>query len=206
MFTGIIEERGTVIDIEFLPDQAARVAVAGSVTTSDAELGCSIAVDGVCLTVTDLRDDQFTADVMRETLVHTTLGDLKARDLVNLERAMRANDRLGGHLVSGHVDAVGEIVERTASQHWEVVRISVPQHLAKQVAHKGSVAVDGVSLTVSAVGEDPDGSHWFEVSLIPATLSATGLGQKPAGDKVNLETDVLAKYVERLLKLEGRQP
>ena len=144
--------------------------------------------------------DRFSADVMRETLQHTTLGSRKPGDHVNLERALRATDRLGGNLVSGHVDAVGEVIARTPSQNWEVIRIGLPDQLARQVAHKGSVAVDGVSLTVAGVGQQADGAHWFEVSLIPTTLDATGLGTKQPGEQVNLETDVLAKYVERLLE------
>lgn len=206
MFTGIIEELGSLLAFQPGPDDSARIAVRGPLATSDAKLGDSIAVNGVCLTVTELAGDSFEADVMRETLVHTTLGSLPAGAAVNLERAMRSDSRFGGHIVSGHVDSVGHVVGRDPAARWEVVRIGVDPAACAQIAVKGSVAVDGISLTVTAVDETPvdqAGSsglgHWFEVSLIPATLANTTLGSRPVGAAVNIETDVLAKYVQRLL-------
>ncbi|WP_298330128.1 riboflavin synthase, partial [Haloactinopolyspora sp.] len=165
---------------------------------SDAVHGASIAVDGVCLTVVDVDDDRFTVDVMRETFDRTTLGRREPGDRVNLERAVRASDRLGGHIVQGHVDGVGTVLSRTPGHRWDVVRIEAPPELMRYVAEKGSVAVDGVSLTVSAVATD-----WFEVSLIPTTLELTTLGRRRPGDVVNLEVDVVAKYVERLMAGTG---
>jgi riboflavin synthase len=193
VFTGIVEELGTVVAIEQLSD-AARLTVRGAVVTADAQHGASIAVNGVCLTVVDHDGDWFTADVMAETLSRSSLGDLRAGSPVNLERPVRLSDRLGGHLVQGHVDGVACIVARDAGEHWEVVRIELPAGLARYVVEKGSITVDGVSLTVSGVGLD-----WFEVSLIPTTLALTTLGRKSPGEPVNLEVDVVAKYVERLL-------
>jgi riboflavin synthase len=193
MFTGIVEELGEVIAIEHGVDSA-RIVVRAPRVTADAANGASIAVNGVCLTVVDLSDGAFTADVMRETLQRSSLGALSVGSPVNLERAVRASDRLGGHIVQGHVDGVGAVIGRTPGDRWEVVRILVPEELAKYVVEKGSVAVDGVSLTVSEAGDG-----WFEVSLIPTTLAATTLGRRALGDDVNLEVDVIAKYVERLM-------
>lgn len=192
MFTGIVEELGEVLAVD-VADDSARLAVQGQVVTSDAGHGASIAVNGVCLTVVDVRDATFTADVMLETLERSTLGGLKPGDPVNLERAVRPSDRLGGHIVQGHVDGVDEVQNRTPGEKWDIVRIGLPQRLARYVAEKGSIAVDGVSLTVSAVAAD-----WFEVSLIPTTLELTTLGLRKPGDWVNLEVDVIAKYIERL--------
>jgi riboflavin synthase len=192
MFTGIVEELGEVVALDVDGDSA-RLVVKAPLVTEDAERGASIAVNGVCLTVVDVRDDAFTADVMLETLERSTLGGLRAGERVNLERAVRASDRLGGHIVQGHVDGVDEIQSRTAGERWDVVRIGLPPKLARYVVEKGSIAVDGVSLTVSATGED-----WFEVSLIPTTLELTTLGLRKPGEWVNLEVDVIAKYVERL--------
>jgi riboflavin synthase len=200
MFTGIVEERGEVAAVTDLGD-AVRLSVRAHTVTADAAHGDSIAVDGCCLTVTDVDDGVFTADVMKESLDRTALGRLGTGSAVNLERAVRADGRLGGHLVQGHVDAVGTVVARTPSTHWEVVRVSVPVALARYLAPKGSVTVDGVSLTVVTVddadGRDRDAS--FTVSLVPTTLELTTLGRKSVGDPVNLEVDVIAKYVERLL-------
>ncbi|AGZ53501.1 riboflavin synthase [Mycobacterium kansasii] len=197
MFTGIVEELGEVIARDTLTD-AARLTIRGPVVTSDAGHGDSIAVNGVCLTVVEvLPDGQFTADVMAETLNRSSLGDLRVGSRVNLERAAALNSRLGGHIVQGHVDGTGEIVARTPSQHWEVVRIEVPATLARYIVEKGSITVDGISLTVSGLGAQP--RDWFEVSLIPTTRELTTLGSAPVGTRVNLEVDVLAKYVERLL-------
>ena len=191
MFTGIVEEVGTVVAVS--PD--VRLTVRGPLATSDARLGDSIAVSGVCLTVADLPGDgTFTADVMPESLRRTTLGGVRAGDAVNLERAVRADARLGGHVVQGHVDGVGTIVSRTAGPRWDDVVVRLSADLARYVAEKGSVAVSGVSLTVTDVGPDT-----FGVSLIPTTLEATTLGALGPGSTVNLEVDVIAKYVERLL-------
>jgi riboflavin synthase len=192
MFTGIVAELGEVIDTEHFND-AARITIRGSV--ADAVPGDSIAVNGVCLTVTAVMDGMFTADVMRETLDRSGLGELKPGAPVNLELSVRVSDRLGGHIVQGHVDATGRILSREPSEHWDVVRISLPASVARYVVEKGSIAVDGVSLTVSALGDD-----WFEVSLIPETLKRTTLGGRQPGEAVNLEADVIAKYVERLVQ------
>ena len=194
MFTGIVEELGEVVDVEQLAD-ASRLTVRGPVVTADAAHGDSIAVNGVCLTVVDNRDGAFTADVMAETLERSSLGALSVGSPVNLERAVRASDRLGGHVVQGHVDATGTLLSVTPDEHWTVVRVSLPGGLGRYVVEKGSITVDGVSLTVSALGAD-----WFEVSLIPTTLGRTTLGRKGPGDPVNLEVDVLAKHVEKLLQ------
>jgi riboflavin synthase len=199
MFTGIVEERGEVVAVD-RDAGAATVTVRGPRVTADAADGDSIAVNGVCLTVIAISGPTFTADVMAETLRRTTLGALAPGSPVNLERPLRLGGRLGGHLVQGHVDAVGAIVSRSPAQHWDVVRIALPPGLARYVVEKGSVAVDGVSLTVSAAGGGQDGEPpWFEVSLIPATLSGTTLGSAGPGSRVNLEVDVIGKYVERLL-------
>jgi riboflavin synthase len=194
VFTGIVEELGEVTAKEDLGDFA-RFAIRGPVVTSDARHGDSIAVNGVCLTVVDVRPDgTFTTDVMGETLNRTSLRVVGVGSRVNLERAAAVNGRLGGHIVQGHVDGTGHIIARTPAEHWQVVRIALPTSLARYVVEKGSITVDGVSLTVSAVGHD-----WFEVSLIPTTLESTTLGAAEVGSQVNLEVDILAKYVERLL-------
>jgi riboflavin synthase len=185
MFTGIVEELGSVVEVT-----DTRLVVRGPLVTSDAAYGASIAVNGCCLTVTDLSDDTFAADVMAETFKRTSLGALRAGDPVNLERPMKADGRFGGHVVQGHVDGVG-----TIESHVEgVVRVGIPEALARYVVEKGSVTLDGVSLTVVEAGD----SH-LTVSLIPATLELTTLGRKGPGDLLNVEVDVLAKYVERLL-------
>lgn len=197
MFTGIVEELGRVAAIEDQGD-AIRLGIGCELAVSDAKLGDSIAVNGVCLTVAEFDDEGFTADVMQESLDRTSLGGLAVGSPVNLERAVAAGARLGGHIVQGHVDGTGAIVSRTPGEHWEVVRISLPVELDRYVVEKGSIAVDGTSLTVSAVGGD-DGARWFEVSLIPTTLADTVLGTFDAGATVNLEVDVVAKYIEKLL-------
>lgn len=198
MFTGIVEEVGQVVAIS-RPGGAsgdARLTLHGPLVTSDVHRGDSICVSGVCLTVTDLPEaGVFTADVMPETLRRTSLGDLVPGSTVNLERAVRADARLGGHVVQGHVDGVGVIARRSPGPRWDEVEISIPVDLARYVAEKGSVTVSGVSLTVTSVGSDT-----FGVSLIPTTLSATTLGGLTVGSAVNIEVDVLAKYVERLLE------
>jgi riboflavin synthase len=201
VFTGIVEEVGTLVVREDAGDSAvlrirARKAVDG------VALGDSIAVNGVCLTVTGVEPEDdgtgvWSTDVMAETLRRSSLGAVGSGDRVNLERAVTVETRLGGHMVQGHVDGVGTVVSRTPGENWEVVRISVPADLARYVVEKGSITVDGVSLTVSALADRPE--PWFEVSLIPTTLRETTLGERAPGDRVNLEVDVIAKYVERLL-------
>ncbi len=206
MFTGIVEDLGEVEAVEHLGDSA-RIHVRSAVVTADTRPGDSIAVNGVCLTVTALLtgppgSDQsalpprrgFVADVMGETLKRSSLAAIAPGTKVNLERSVRLEDRLGGHLVQGHVDDTAAILHRAPHERWEVVRIGLPPGLARYVVHKGSITVDGISLTVSAIGGD-----WFEVSLIPETLSRTTLGVKEPGETVNLEVDVIAKYVEKLL-------
>jgi riboflavin synthase len=206
VFTGIVEEVGTLVVREDGADSAvlrirARKALEG------VALGDSIAVNGVCLTVTGVQPDGdgtgvWSTDVMAETLRRSSLGAVGTGDPVNLERAVTPQTRLGGHIVQGHVDGVGTVVSRTPGDDWEVVRIAVPADLSRYVVEKGSITVDGVSLTVSALSDDedaPDPEPWFEVSLIPTTLRETTLGERAPGDTVNLEVDVIAKYVERLL-------
>ncbi|MDH6539047.1 riboflavin synthase [Streptomyces lavendulae] len=193
MFTGIVEELGEVTAVEQLAE-ASRFRLRGPVVTEDAKHGDSIAVNGVCLTVVETADGEFTADVMQETLDRSSLGALTAGSRVNLERPMALGGRLGGHLVQGHVDGTGEILSRTPSEHWELVRIALPEKLSRYVVEKGSITVDGVSLTVVEAAADS-----FTISLIPTTLALTTLGIKQPGEPVNLEVDVLAKYVERLL-------
>lgn len=198
MFTGIVEELGEVTAVTELPDDAMRLEIYGPVVTADAGLGDSIAVNGVCLTVTDVGNATFTADIMRETMVRSSLGGVAPGAPVNLERPVTLSTRLGGHLVQGHVDGTGVVRSRQPSEHWEIVQIGLPRDLARYVVDKGSIAVDGVSLTVVETGEDDEG-QWFSVSLIPTTLSLTTLGSRQVGDQVNIEVDVLAKYVERLV-------
>ena len=193
MFTGIVEELGRVAALEH-GEASARLTVRGPLVTEDAVHGASISVNGVCLTVVATEAGEFTVDVMRETLVRSSLGSLQVGDPVNLERAMRADGRFGGHVVQAHVDGTATILEREPGDRWEVVRFTLPPELARYVVEKGSITVDGVSLTVAAVD-----AGTFSVSLIPTTLELTTLGHKEIGDPVNLEVDVLAKYVERLL-------
>jgi riboflavin synthase len=207
MFTGIVEDLGEVEAIESLGDFA-RIHVCSATVTDDARPGDSIAVNGVCLTVTQLLGHPprgFTADVMGETLARSSLAGVAPGTRVNLERSVRMADRLGGHLVQGHVDGTGTVISRDPQEHWEVVRISLPDSLARYVVHKGSIAVDGVSLTVSALNAASQGPPWFEVSLIPETLKRTTLGFRRPGELVNLEVDVMAKYVEKLLAAGGAQ-
>jgi riboflavin synthase len=203
VFTGIVEEMGTV-DVREDQSEAARFRIRAHRTLEGVALGDSISVNGVCLTVTDVEpaDDGgvWGTDVMAETLRRSSLGAARAGDPVNLERAVTAHTRLGGHLVQGHVDGVGTVLSRTPAERWEVVRIALPAALARYVVEKGSIAVDGVSLTVSAVSAAQLPDPWFEVSLIPTTLRETTLGHRAPGDPVNLEVDVIAKYVERLLE------
>jgi riboflavin synthase len=193
LFTGIVEELGELVGAEDL-GTAARFTLRGPVVTGDARHGDSIAVNGVCLTVVAVTGDTFTADVMKETLDRSSLGALGPGSPVNLERAATLSTRLGGHLVQGHVDGTGRILARVPDEHWEIVHVGLPAELARYVVEKGSITVDGVSLTVVSVGTDE-----FAVSLIPTTLGLTTLGKKDVGDPVNLEVDIVAKYVEKLV-------
>ncbi|HWM34045.1 MAG TPA: riboflavin synthase [Pseudolysinimonas sp.] len=192
MFTGIIEEQGEILAWERTGD-AGRLTVRGPVAVSDAKHGDSISVGGVCLTVVDQGPDWFTADVMGITIAMSTLGDARVGDRVNLERAAAVGDRIGGHIVQGHIDGTSTVLGVSPEDGWTVVRFSLDPEHAPLVARKGSIAVSGVSLTVSAVGDD-----WFEVSLIPETLGATTLGALSPGDRVNIETDILARHVLRM--------
>lgn len=204
MFTGIVAGTGTVIAVQpsahGTTEGTTRIRIQAGEIVQDLPVGGSLAVDGVCLTGGTDRpaDGVFEADVMGETLARTTLGELAAGAVVNLERCLPADGRLDGHVVQGHVDATGQIVARTNHSDWEVVRIGVPADLAALLAEKGAIAVDGVSLTVTAVSAPEATEHWFEIGLIPATLAATGLGTKTTGARVNLEADVMAKYAARL--------
>ena len=214
MFTGIVEELGRVVRLETVEDSA-RLTVEAPTVTQDVSLGDSVSVNGCCLTVTALHGSTFTADLMAETLTRTTLGSQAPGDPVNLERALRASDRLGGHIVQGHVDATAEVLDHHRGEHWDLLRIGLPQEIARYVAVKGSVALDGVSLTVvdvvdaSDVAPVPGAGASLSVGLIPETLRRTTLGTRRPGERVNLEVDVLAKYAERLLgartSQEGQQ-
>lgn len=210
MFSGLVETTGQVVTCDDLGD-AVRMRIAGGVVVTDAQLGDSIAVNGVCLTVAglDAAAGTFDADVMQESLDRSVLGDLVPGVRVNLERALRADARLGGHIMQGHVDGTSELLSRSTSEHWDILRFQLPKELAKYVVEKGSIAISGVSLTVSAVSEfstrvskDSDsagGAGWFEVSLIPTTLAETTLGELAVGQRVNLEVDIIGKYVEKLM-------
>ncbi len=199
MFTGIVEEVGTLVDRETQGDSAV-LRIRAQKVLEDVALGDSISVNGVCLTVTSVEDGVWSTDVMAETLRRSSLDDVAAGDPVNLERAVTAHTRLGGHIVQGHVDGVGTVLARTPGEHWEVVRIGLPAGLARYVVEKGSITVDGVSLTVSGLSSATDPEPWLEVSLIPTTLRETTLGARASGNPVNLEVDVIAKHVERLLE------
>ena len=214
MFTGIVEELGRVVRLETVEDSA-RLTVEAPTVTQDVSLGDSVSVNGCCLTVTAVHGSTFTADLMAETLTRTTLGSQAPGDPVNLERALRASDRLGGHIVQGHVDATAEVLDHHRGEHWDLLRIGLPQEIARYVAVKGSVALDGVSLTVvnvvdaSHVAPVPGAGASLSVGLIPETLRRTTLGTRRPGERVNLEVDVMAKYAERLLgarpSQEGQQ-
>jgi riboflavin synthase len=201
MFTGIIEEVGEITHVARSED-AARITVRGPLAVTDVRHGDSISVSGVCLTVIDSTGQTFTADVMAETLAMSTLDGVQAGRTVNLERAAQVGERLGGHIVQGHIDGTSTILATTEGSAWRVLRLSLSSELAPLVARKGSIAVDGVSLTVSAIGGDLN-DGWFEVSLIPETLTATTLGDRVVGDQANIETDILARHVERMLSLAG---
>ena len=217
MFTGIVEELGRVVRLETVEDSA-RLTVEAPTVTQDVNLGDSVSVNGCCLTVTAVNGSTFTADLMAETLTRTTLGSQAPGDPVNLERALRASDRLGGHIVQGHVDATAEVLDHHHGEHWDLLRIGLPQEIARYVAVKGSVALDGVSLTVVDVVDAPSTLDVAPVpsagaslsgGLLPETLRRTTLGTRRPGERVNLEVDVLAKYAERLLgarpSQEGQQ-
>jgi riboflavin synthase len=195
VFTGIIEELGEVVGVQSQDDSAVLV-VRASLVANDVPHGASVAVNGVCLTVVGTAGARLSFDVMAETLKRSVIGSLRPGERVNLERAVRADGRLDGHIVQGHVDGTGVLISRTPGEAWDLVRFGMPVELARYVAEKGSIAVDGISLTVTAVSND-----WFEVGLIPETLRATTLGVKQPGDPVNLEVDVLAKYVARLAEV-----
>ncbi|MDO5031527.1 riboflavin synthase [Corynebacterium sp.] len=197
MFTGLVEEVGAVESLEPQAD-AIRLGIRATTVLEETQLGDSIAVNGVCLTVAELGESSFIADVMQESLCRSALGELEVGHPVNLERALLPSTRLGGHIMQGHVDGTGALVSRTPSEHWEVLRFSLPEELERYVVEKGSIAVSGTSLTVSALGRDAAGA-WFEVSLIPTTLRDTIFGGLALGAAVNIEVDVLAKYVEKML-------
>ena len=212
MFTGIVEELGRVVRLETVED-CARLTIEAPTVTQDASLGDSISVNGCCLTVAAMHGSAFTADLMAETLTRTTLGSQVPGDPVNLERALRATDRLGGHIVQGHVDTTAEVLGRHHGEHWDLLRIGLPREIAHYIAVKGSVALDGVSLTVVDVDDVNEARHdaapdvsptlgagaSLSVGLIPETLRRTTLGTRRPGERVNLEVDVMAKYAERLL-------
>jgi riboflavin synthase len=202
MFTGIIEELGEVLSLE-RNGQAWRLTVRGPLAVSDASHGDSIAVDGLCLTVVEQTTDAFTADVMQISVDMSTLGDRRPGDRVNLERAAAVGDRLGGHIVQGHIDGTAEVLSIVEGDGQRTVRISLDAEHAHLVVRKGSITVDGVSLTASAVSDPADAQQWFEVSLIPETLASTTLGFRGVGDRVNIETDIVARHVERMLQREA---
>ncbi|MGO3885054.1 MAG: riboflavin synthase [Mycetocola sp.] len=204
MFTGIIEEIGTITAISHSPD-AARFTVRGPLVVSDAHHGDSISVSGVCLTVIEQTDDSFTADVMAQSLATSTFSDAQVGQPVNLERAARVDSRLGGHIVQGHIDGTAELLARTDGDAWRVLRFSLDADNARLVTAKGSITVNGVSLTVSGISDADQDTQWFEVSLIPETLTATTLGGLTVGSHVNIETDILARHVERLIALNAKE-
>lgn len=204
MFTGIIEETGTITAIEHTGD-AARFTVRGPLAVTGAAHGDSISVSGVCLTVVDQTPDSFTADVMAQTLAMSTLSGADVGRRVNLERAAQVGDRLGGHIVQGHIDGTSQLLSITDGSAWRVLRFSLDDKHAPLVVDKGSIAIDGVSLTVSAVSDPAEPAQWFEVSLIPETLAATTLGERVVGDTVNIETDILARHMERMLAITTRR-
>ncbi|PDP88822.1 riboflavin synthase [Glycomyces fuscus] len=208
MFTGIVEELGEVVSIEAAgtTGEAALLTVRGPLVSSDAGRGDSIAVNGVCLTVVGRGEGTFTADVMKESLDRSNLGGLGPGSPVNLERAARADGRLGGHIVQGHVDGTTALVSRNPGDNWDVLRFGLPADLSPYVVEKGSITVDGTSLTVSAVSEPGAEQEFFEVSLIPETLGATTLGGLATGATVNIEVDVIAKYVERITAVAAVRP
>ena len=199
MFTGIVEELGTISGVETLNDSI-RMRVSGKLVRSDLSQGDSVSVNGTCLTAAELTEDGFVADVMLETLNRTSLSGIAEGDKVNLERAMSGAGRFGGHVVQGHVDGVGEIISREPSANWEVVKVRIPSDLTKYVVHKGSITFDGISLTVNDISGDV-----VSLSLIPETLRLTTLGQKGVGAKLNVEADILAKHIEKLIEARSQK-
>ena len=198
MFTGIIEELGTVESVEVLPDSI-RLGIKGELVRQDLSQGESVSVNGVCLTAAEITADGFIADVMLETLNRSSLSGISQGESVNLERAMSGDGRFGGHVVQGHVDGVAEIVSREPSANWEVVKVKIPAELSKYVVHKGSITFDGVSLTVNDISDNT-----VSLSLIPETLRLTTLGTKQVGDKLNVEADILAKHIEKLIEARSQ--
>jgi riboflavin synthase len=198
MFTGIIEELGTVASVEVLPDSI-RLAIKGDLVRQDLSQGESISVNGVCLTAAEITSDGFIADVMLETLNRSSLSGISQGESVNLERAMSGAGRFGGHVVQGHVDGVAEIISREPSANWEVVKVKIPAEISKYVVHKGSITLDGVSLTVNDISDNT-----VSLSLIPETLRLTTLGTKQVGDKLNVEADILAKHIEKLIEARSQ--
>jgi riboflavin synthase len=198
MFTGIIEELGTVASVEVL-DDSIRLGIKGTLVREDLAQGESVSVNGVCLTAAQVTPEGFIADVMLETLNRSSLSGIAEGERVNLERAMSGAGRFGGHVVQGHVDGVAEIISREPSANWEVVKVRIPSDLAKYVVHKGSITFDGVSLTVNDISGDV-----VSLSLIPETLRLTTLGTKQAGDKLNVEADILAKHIEKLIEARSQ--
>lgn len=205
MFTGLIEEVGEIVAVDSVGD-ARRLTIRGPIVTSDAAHGDSIQVSGVCLTVVDLADGAFTADVMEQSIRMSTLGELRPGDRVNLERAARVDSRLGGHIVQGHVDGTAQLQSITPHDNWKTLRFALDPALAPLLVDKGSVTLAGVSLTISSISEVGEPEPWFEVSLIPETLAATTLGLLTPGDRVNLETDILARHVQRMLRFGDPTP
>lgn len=204
MFTGLIEEIGEIVALEPVGDSI-RLTITGPKVTSDANHGDSIQVSGVCLTVVEQGETEsgagtFSADVMAQSIKMSTLGDLAVGDKVNLERAARVDSRLGGHIVQGHVDGTVELLSITEGEAWRVLRFTLPKNLAPLLVDKGSVTLAGVSLTVSTISDETETEQWFEVSLIPETLRATTLGELTPGERVNLETDILARHLQRMMR------
>ena len=198
MFTGIIEELGTVASVEVLEDSI-RLGIKGTLVREDLAQGESVSVNGVCLTAAEVTPEGFLADVMLETLNRSSLSGIAEGERVNLERAMSGAGRFGGHVVQGHVDGVAEIISREPSANWEVVKVRIPSELTKYVVHKGSITFDGVSLTVNDISGDV-----VSLSLIPETLRLTTLGAKQVGDKLNVEADILAKHIEKLIEARSQ--
>lgn len=205
MFTGIIQTRGTITDISQTSDDTLAMTIRAPKVLTDVSRGDSIAIDGVCLTVTDFNDETFTADVMVQTLNLTSLGTKSSGDEVNVEPAMAVTDRFGGHIVQGHVEAVGTVVEIEPDDKWTRMRISLPEHLAPYLIDQGSITVNGISLTVAQVSEPGTVEHYFDIFLIPETLEATTLGIADVGTVVNLETDLLARHIARMIQFQTNE-
>ena len=205
MFTGIVHARGTITAIENTSNDTLAMTVNAPSVLTDVSRGDSIAIDGVCLTVTDYTDATFTADVMIQTLNLTSLGGKTTGDEVNVEPAMAATDRFGGHIVQGHVEATGTIVEIAPDEQWTRMRISLPDHLAPYLIDQGSITVNGISLTVANVTDPAQTEHYFEIFLIPETLEATTMGEAAVGDVVNLESDLLARHIARIIQFNTNE-